>query len=589
MDDRPSESPDTRVEDLVASTIADLRAVLNSIGETLYTWNMQTDELTWGANAASVLRVDDPVALACGRGFARLVTPDSGQTRFEAVTRSGQRDDGHGAPFQTLYAIEQRDGAPLWLQDTGRWFAGADGKPVRVHGVVRVVPQPVREAAGLATAPADGLTGALTRTQLADLLNDEISQARRGQRAFAVALIGIEGLAQVNEAYGLDAADEIIAGVVKRLRSVMRRGDSLARYTGNKLAIVLMGCAEEQLPIAGRRFIDAVRAEPIPTAAGPLAATVRIGGVMLPRFGQTAAQAMQHAEEALADAKQSPTRAFVTFAPDRRRDQRRQSNRRFTDEIVAALNDRRVTMALQPIVQAGSRHIAYHEALIRIVGRDGMLLSAAEVVPAAEKLGLIQLIDHRMLEMSLVTLAADPEAQLSINVSSATLREPEWVEALSGALSSAPDVARRLIVELTETFAIDDLAATSRALEAMRALGVRVAIDDFGSGHTSFRHLRDLQVDLIKLDGAFVQNLKRSTDDRFFVQTLVDLARHLHVPTVAEWVQDEETARILEGWGVDYLQGELFGPTELARVPGEPCFVLGAGGIGLRDAASRLA
>lgn len=560
MADRTSEAPaapEPRTEDLVAATLADLRAILNSIGETLYTWDIASDALTWGGNAASVLRVEDLAALRTGRGYARLILPDSGQSRYDAVAQSGQRDAGHGTPFQTVYAIRQLGAEPLWIQDTGRWFGGQDGRPVRVHGVVRVVSKPP-EAEQASTA-SDGLTGALTRTQLTELLDAEIALARRQQRTLAVALVGVEGLAEINEAYGLDAADELIAGVAQRLRSVMRRGDCMARYTGNKLALVLMGCAEEQLPIAANRFIASVRDLPIGTGAGPLKGAVRIGGVMLPRFGQTAAQALQHAEEALLDAKQSPTRAFVAFAPDRRKDVRRQSNRRFTDEIVTALNERRVTMALQPIVEAGSRRLAYHEALVRIIGRDGALLPASEVVPAAEKLGLAPLIDHRMLEMAVAELQASPHAKISINLSSATIRQPEWIEALTGALLGDSGLASRLVVELTETLAIEDLEGAKRAIESMRALGVHIAIDDFGSGHTSFRHLRDLQADLIKIDGAFVQNLGRSTDDRFFVRTLVDLAQHLGVPTVAEWVQDEETARILESWGVSYLQGELFG------------------------------
>ena len=98
----------------------------------------------------------------------------------------------------------------------------------------------------------------------------------------------------------------------------------------------------------------------------------------------------------------------------------------------------------------------------------------------------------------------------------------------------------------------------------MKALGLRIAIDDFGAGHTSFRHLRDLAIDMVKIDGAFVQNLSRSADDRFFVRTLLDLAGHLQVQVVAEWVKDEDPAATLRDWGVDYLQGELFGIAEVA-------------------------
>jgi EAL domain-containing protein (putative c-di-GMP-specific phosphodiesterase class I) len=342
----------------------------------------------------------------------------------------------------------------------------------------------------------------------------------------------------------------------------MRRGDALARYAGSKLAVVLMGCAEEQLAVAAKRFIDAVRDAPIETSAGAVAVQVRVGGILMPRNGQTAAEAMRHAEEALADAKASPTRTFVPFTPDRRRDQRRESNRRFTDEVVAALNERRVLIVRQPIVSAKTRSVVFSEALLRIRRQDGTIMPASEIVPLVEKLGFVGLLDHRVLELSIAALSQEPKLCLSVNVSSSTLRHPDWHDAMAGQLATRPDLARRLIVEITETSIIEDIEATRAAIAAMKALGVRIAIDDFGAGHTSFRHLRDLGVDIVKIDGAFVQNLARSSDDRFFVRTLLDLARHLGVEVVAEWVKDEDTAATLRDWGVDYLQGELFGIAE---------------------------
>lgn len=540
---------------------ANLRAVLSSIGETLYDWDMTTDRIVWGANAAATLRVADLAEIGTGRAFAFRVHQDSGTPRYDAVTRGRERDTGHGVPFQTTYALRTGSGEPLWVEDTGRWFAGAGGRPARVHGVVRVVPAPAhgRVAAGPFTDP---LTGGLSRTQLGDLLDAEIAQARRQHTTFAMALIGIENLARHNEDYGFAVSDELIAGVAARIRRVMRRGDAIARYAGSKLAVVLLGCAEEQLTVAARRFVESVADPAIETAAGPVAVRVRVGGLLLPRNGQTAAEAMQHAEEALADAKASPTQAFVAFAPDRRREKRRENNRRFTDEIVSALNERRVLLARQPIVHAVNRSVAFSEALLRIRRHDGTLMPAAQVVPLVEKLGFVSLLDLRVLELSVAALQADPSLSLSLNVSAGTLRLPDWKDALAAQIGLRPEIAGRLIVELTETAIIEDLEGTQRIVRDMRDLGLRVAIDDFGAGHTSFRHLRDLGVDMVKIDGAFVQNLGRSNDDRFFVRTLLDLARHLEVQVVAEWVRDEATAATLRDWGVDYLQGELFGIAE---------------------------
>ena len=126
-------------------------------------------------------------------------------------------------------------------------------------------------------------------------------------------------------------------------------------------------------------------------------------------------------------------------------------------------------------------------------------------------------------------------------------------------LRANPGIGERLIVEITETVAIQDIDDVRGFVTRLKNFGSRIAIDDFGAGYTSFRNLRKLGVDIVKIDGAFVQNIVRSSDDRAFVQTLIDLARRLDLKTVAEWVQDEEAATLLRDWGCDYIQGRLIG------------------------------
>jgi len=201
---------------------------------------------------------------------------------------------------------------------------------------------------------------------------------------------------------------------------------------------------------------------------------------------------------------------------------------------------------------------------------DGSLLPVHDVVPLAESLGLVRLLDHRVLELVLDELVAAPSLNASVNVSAASTVDPDWWAALAAMLRAHQGVGARLTVEITETAAIHDIDETRGFVARVKDLGCRIAIDDFGAGYTSFRNLRKLGVDLVKIDGAFVQNLKRSDDDRAFVHTLIDLARRLGLETVAEWVQDEEAAAMLADWGCDYLQGELVGlaSTERPWTPG---------------------
>ena len=187
-----------------------------------------------------------------------------------------------------------------------------------------------------------------------------------------------------------------------------------------------------------------------------------------------------------------------------------------------------------------------------------------------ERRGLVRLFDHRVVELAAEMLTADPSLTLSVNVSPRSLADPEWADAFLACTGSAADVASRMIVEITETATIDDPARIAKLLGQLKERGARIAIDDFGAGHTSLRHLRAFPIDILKIDGAFTQNLRRSTDDRFYIRTLIDLARHLGVETVAEWVDDELQATMLGDWGVTYLQGHLVGKAELWPTPAMP-------------------
>jgi diguanylate cyclase (GGDEF)-like protein len=533
--------------------------ILQSIGEAVYDWDMVSDRLTWGDNVQSVLDVDDPAAIATGNLYAELLSPHTRSSRYTAVHNSTGVDDGQGVPFQAVYGLTTRGRNLIWVEDNGRWFAGADGKPGRVHGVVRVVTERYEETQRLAyQSRFDPLTGTLNRQALLDEVARRFTGATP-KNPFSVLLLAIENLAVVNRSYGYEVADALIVGVVKRLREQLRGIDVIARYTGNKFAVILDACEGGHMEATARRLLKSVSCAPIVTSGGDVQASLRIGGVMDPRFARSPETLMKRAEEALDLTRENASRRFAAYDPSVVRDDARVRTAQVAADIVSALNGRRVFLACQPIVASSDRAPALYEALVRIEREDGTIVMPSAILPVAEKVGLIQLIDHRVLELALARLDESPSLTLAINVSAATALDLDWSSRVAQALALHPGAAERLIIELTETRAIEDIAATGRIIAELKALGVRVAMDDFGAGHTSFKNLRSLDVDLLKIDGAFIQNLARSADDRFFAHTLVKLARHVGIPVVAEWVEDVESARILTEWGVDYLQGHYFG------------------------------
>jgi diguanylate cyclase (GGDEF)-like protein len=546
----------------------DAGEILASIGEVAYDWNIDSDALLWSGNVKDVLLVRAIDAISSGRGYAQLLAAENAQARFDAVMQSDRRDEGSGVAYQIQYAIRPDAGSEtrLWVEDTGRWFAGPDGRPARAHGLLRVINERYEHERRLTyLARYDGLTGELNRHHLTEVLEDTLEDSIRFRSSCGFLLVAIDNLSRINESYGFEVADQVIAEVAKRLRSRMRGKDTLGRYSGNKFGLVLRDCTPDDMAIAAERLLAGIRDEMVQSATGPIAVTATIGGVTGPRHAKSVAEVLGRAQEALDAAKSRHRGSFLAYKPNIEREALRRENLRATDEIVAALNERRIFLAYETVVAAADRKPAFYECLMRIRRTDGSLIAANEIVPAAERLGLVRLLDYRVLELVIDELVAAPTLQASLNVSPASTGDPDWWAGLVSLLRTHSGVAGRLIVEITESAAIEDVDDTRGFVARVKDLGCRIAIDDFGAGYTSFRNLRKLGVDIVKIDGSFVREVTLSEDDRIFVRTLIELAKRLKLMTVAEWVQSEEAARMLQGWGCDYLQGALVGLASTER------------------------
>lgn len=557
----------TEAPDGAAVERIDIAEIVQSLGDALYEWRLDSDRLIWSANAPQVLGLRDVSLIANGRAYANLLDPGNVETRFDAVMHGQRKDEGAGVPYQIQYCLRAAPRAEkTWIEDTGRWYAGPDGRPLRAHGVIRVINERYAREQELAyLSQFDGQTGEINRSHLAKILEQTLQESIRGRTSCGFLLVAIDNLDRINEAYGYDIADEVIGAVAKRLRSKMRGEDCLGRFSGNKFGIILCNCSPDDLLIAADRFLAGVRDEVMATSVGPVAVTTTMGGVTAPRHARTVHEILSRAQETLDRAKAKRPGSFFAYQPSIEREAQRRENVRSTEEIVTALNERRILLAYEPVVDTQTRETAFYECLMRIQRADGTIVPASAVIPVAEQLGLVRLLDHRVFELTVQELAANPALRLSFNVSPASTIDPDWWVRLGSLLRAHPDVAPRMTVEITEMAAIHDIDDTRGFVTRVKDAGCRIAIDDFGAGYTSFRNLRKLGVDIVKIDGSFVQNLTRSEDDRTFVRTLVDLGRRLGLETIAEWVQDEQSASILSAWGCHYPQGALIGKAHIER------------------------
>jgi diguanylate cyclase (GGDEF)-like protein len=372
-------------------------------------------------------------------------------------------------------------------------------------------------------------------------------------------MVAVNNLSVINETFGFEVGDETIAEVARRIRGKLRGGDVIGRYSSNKFGIVLMDCGAGALRIAAERFMKAVKETTIKTSACELSATVSIGGVIVPDQANAVPDTLNYSLRALDFAKSKRFDCFVLYEPEAALESSRARSKKIADSVIRALEERRMRLALQSIVSAKSGKPELYECLLRMEKPDGGLVSAGEFVPVAEQLGLSRLIDRRTLELAIELLNRHPDLVISLNVSGLTCSDNEWLAALRRLTGGRPEMLSRIVVEITETVAIEDLDQSIHFVDTLKELGCRVAIDDFGAGYTSFRNLKLLNVDIVKIDGAFVKNLADDTSDQIFVKTMIDLAQNFGLETVAEWVGDERTVKHLANAGITYMQGYYYG------------------------------
>ncbi len=545
----------------------DLVGILSGVDETAYLWDVPSDQISWESNAVKVLSVRSTNSIGTGAEFRYHVASEHARRRDEAILgaggRSGEPSPSTGLPYRIQYRFNPgglRGAGALWLEDRGRLWTDAAGKPLRARGIVRIVDDtPDDGNSALQRADYDELTGQLNRVRLTEAIAAVTARSVDSLQPASFLMVSINNLSTINQTFGFDIGDEVIAAAARTLRRKLRGGDSIGRYSSNKFGIVLSDCGAGAMRIAADRFIKAVRNAIIETSACQLSATVSVGGVLIPEQATSVQDVISHALQALDNARQRRFDGFIAYEPRPGQATQRQRNIQIADEITAALDHHRMILMLQPIVDCQTLEVRHHECLLRMEKLDGSLVSAGEFIPVAEQLGMAHLIDRRTLELTIDLLKRHPQLSLALNVSGLTPSNHEWLTSLQQLTAGRRALTERLVVEITETAALGDIDQTILFVDTLKELGCKVALDDFGAGFTSFKNLKLLDIDLVKIDGTYIKNLAEEPKDLVFIKALRDLASSLGMETVAEWVQDQKAVDILRAAGIDLLQGYFCG------------------------------
>jgi diguanylate cyclase (GGDEF)-like protein len=549
--------------------LSHFESTLSMVDAILYEWDIGADVLHWSNNAAEVLGLRNMESLTLGAQWELLTDAEALSTRQSAIMGTSQRDTGNGVAYELEYPVRinaWKGAREVWVEDVGRWFSDEKGRPMRAQGMLRIITaRHQTEQRLFVESRIDSLTGTFNRLRLLAILESTLNEAKRYQTTCGFALMTIENVGTLNQTYGIAVVDELIAGLGKRLRLGMRAGDALGRYSSTTFGIVLANCDSHAIETACNRFIRDIYDEPIELTHGNIPVRISIAGIALPRHARNVHDTLARISDTLADVRGQGGGLFKLYSPEVSRAEERQHNLKLAEELLSALNEGRIVLAFQPVRAIKDGRIMWHEVLARIKdANDTIANGVADYVLAAEKLGMVHLLDRKILELAFSSLAQDKQLHLAVNISACTINDPEWRELLLAALIQHPSAAQRLMVEITETMALTDMNVVSNFVTFLHDLGLQVAMDDFGAGHTSFRALRTLGVDIVKIDGAFIKGALNSPQDRAFVKAIVSLADELGSQTVAECIESAELYTLMGELGVTYVQGILTGAPAVA-------------------------
>jgi diguanylate cyclase (GGDEF)-like protein len=418
-------------------------------------------------------------------------------------------------------------------------------------------------------ADHDSLTGLLNRRRFRAELDQYVSFSARYGGLGAVMIIDIDGLKEVNDKLGHQVGDNLIRRVSAVLRERVRATDIVARLSGDEFAVLVPQTDTEGALQLGEDLRSQVANDRLEPEQG--AGTISVGITMFGGGHEAGAEAvMVAADQAMYRAKEDGRNRIALFHDPGESERHAQRSQTTGAKIRDALTQNRLSLATQPIRSLSDGGIERYELLLRMTGDSGELLPAASFIKAAERSGMVQELDRWVVGRALELLAererAGAPVSLHVNLSGASLTDISVLEYIERRLDEGDADPGRCTFEITQTARIEDYATAAGFADRLTEFGCEVAIDDYGAGFGPFQYLKQMPFDLIKIDGAFIRDMPRNDADQLTVKAIVQIARGLGKTTIAEFVQDDVTTRMLRDYGVDMAQGYHLGrPVDAAE------------------------
>ena len=514
--------------------------------------------------------------------WVRIIHPED---RARAVAEN-QRHNETGDSFSLDFRVYRKDGRLAWIRDEARMIRDERGVPMFSLGVMIDVTEMKRGDEKVAFLTYhDELTGLPTRAMFEELLELSIARARHHEVSVAVICVDIDDFRLVNDSLGRLAGDEVLNVVADRLREATRETDLVARRSGDTFLLLLadlerdgdnVEAAVARAESAAQRILDSLS---VPFRAGgtELYVAASIGISLFPQDGDEPGSLMRNAEAAMLESKKGG-HAYVV---SNRGALDSSAKLRFVTRLRKAVESQRWTLHYQPVLDLATGRMRGVEALIRWIEPDGTMVPPGDFIPVAEELGLIEAIGEWVVRELVYQAQAwkelDMDLTISFNLSPRQFWQPDLAKGILERIREGGVDPSKVVVEITESSAMTDPDRAQSILEDLHGGGLRIAIDDFGTGYSSLARIRDMPVDVLKIDRSFVSGVDVDPQNQSIVSAFIELARGLGMTTLAEGIETEGELAFVRERGCVMGQGFYFSKP----VPPEQIIAMSFGGLPL--------
>ncbi len=514
--------------------------------------------------------------------WPKVLHPDD---RARALAENARHNET-GEPFALEYRMFAKDGRVVWVFDQAALVRDEHGAPLYSHGVMLDISDRKRDEEQVAfLAYHDELTGLPSRSMFEELLSLSIDRARRHDGSVAVVCLDLDDFRLVNDSLGHHRGDELLKLMAERLRASTRETDLVARRGGDQFLLLLADLEREE-----RGDMDAamIRAEsvvqhihesltsPFVVAGTELYVSASMGISLFPQDGAEPGGLLRNAEAAMYQSKKSGPAGYVVSA---RGSFDSSAKLQFVTKLRKAVEGRRWMLHYQPLIELSTGTMSGVEALIRWPDADGSMIPPGEFIPLAEELGLIETIGEWVVNEVVYQARAwrdlGIDLEIGFNLSPRQFWQPDLASKILSQIREGSVDPSRIVVEVTETSAMIDPDRAQEILWELHRGGLRIAIDDFGTGYSSLSRLRDVPIDLLKVDRSFVSGVDHDPQAASIVSAFIELASGLGMTTLAEGIETRGELDLLVSRGCEMGQGYLFS----RPVPPEEIIAFALGGV----------